>query len=90
MNLTARYVTDSRHVIADVETTDTTNPELPRHDLVVLLTRSTETLRTMTDHAERLSTANEALRGEITRLEKQLTELKELNEELKELTPATT
>lgn len=75
MDLTARYVADSRRVIFEVETAGITNPDLPRTDLVVLLTRSTETLRTMSDHAERLSVSTDRLRTENKELEAQVAAL---------------
>jgi hypothetical protein len=72
MDLTARYVTDSRRVIDEVEFAAITNPDLPRATVVRLVTRLTETLRTMSDHAERLAESNTRLRGESDELENQV------------------
>lgn len=72
MNLSARYVAESRQTIADVEAADITSPDLPRVDMVRLVTRLTETLRTTADHAERLGQSNTQLRDEITALENQV------------------
>lgn len=55
MDLTARYIAASREVIASVEAADVTNPDHPRPYIASLTTRATETLRTMSDHAERLA-----------------------------------
>jgi hypothetical protein len=77
MSLTARYVDDSRRVIAEVEAADITNPDLPRVDVVVLVTRLTETLRTTATHAERLGQSNAQLRAEIAELESQVRALHE-------------
>ncbi|MFF8589987.1 hypothetical protein ACF061_00865 [Streptomyces sp. NPDC015220] len=62
MDLTARYVEDSRRVIGEAEAADITNPDLPRQAVTVLMVRLTETLRTMSDHAERLATSADSLR----------------------------
>lgn len=72
MDLTTRYVTDSRNVIAEVEAVDTTNPDLPRPKAAALITRATEMLRTMSDHAERLGQSAERLRAERDELEGQV------------------
>ncbi|MET7429609.1 hypothetical protein ABZT16_11505 [Streptomyces flaveolus] len=81
MDLTARYVADGRRVIADVEATDITNPDLSRVNLVRIVTRLTETLRTATDHAERLNQSltqareeNAGLEGQVHALHAALTE----------------
>lgn len=77
MDLTAHYVSDSRQVIAEVEAADITNPDLPRVDVVVLVTRLAETLRTTATHAERLGKSNTQLRKEIAELESQVRALHE-------------
>jgi hypothetical protein len=77
MSLTAHYVSDSRQVIAEVEAADITSPDLPRVDVVVLVTRLTETLRTTATHAERLGQSNTQLRKEIAELESQVRALHE-------------
>jgi hypothetical protein len=76
MDLTALHVRNARRYIADVEAADITNPDLPHRTAVRLITRVTETLRTMADHAERLQihvdelSASEAeLRLEVQRLQ---------------------
>lgn len=75
MDLTAHYVSDARREVAAVEAVDITNPDLPRVDLVRLVTRLTETLRTTTDHTERLGQTITRLRAENTELENQLGEM---------------
>jgi hypothetical protein len=72
MDLTARYVANSRTVITQVEAADITNPDLPRPQLAALVTRVTETLRTTSDHAERLQQSHDQLRAENGELEQQV------------------
>ncbi|MGW4825463.1 hypothetical protein ACWEP4_42970 [Streptomyces sp. NPDC004227] len=77
MDLTARYVSDSRRVIDEVELAAVTNPDLPRATVVRLVTRLTETLRTVADHAERLAECNTRLRAEAAEMESQVRALHE-------------
>ena len=77
MDLTARYVSDSRRVIDEVEFAAVTNPDLPRATVVRLVTRLTETLRTLADHAERLAESNTHLRAENAEMENQVRALHE-------------
>lgn len=76
MSLTARYVKDSRQIIAGVEATDVTSPDLPRRTSAVLITRSTEMLRTMADHAEGLDQTVVGLRAENAQLESKVRDLR--------------
>lgn len=82
MDLTARYVADSRQTIADVDATDITSPDLPRVDMVRLMTRLTEMLRTTADHAERLAQSTSQLRAENAELENQVRALQAALSEL--------
>lgn len=77
MDLTARYVADSRRVIEQVEFAAITDPGLPRATVVGLTTRLTETLRTMADHAERLAESNTRLRADGVEMESQVRALHE-------------
>ncbi|OUD04656.1 hypothetical protein [Streptomyces swartbergensis] len=77
MDLTARYVADSRRVIDEVEFAAITNPDLPRATVVRLTTRLTEMLRTVADHAERLAESNTQLRTDSAELESQVRALHE-------------
>ncbi len=77
MDLTARYASDSRRVIDEVERADVTNPDLPRVTVVRLVTRLTETLRTATDHAERLAESNTRLRAEKDQMASEVRALRE-------------
>ncbi|UPZ27678.1 hypothetical protein MUK60_07500 [Streptomyces sp. LRE541] len=77
MDLTDRYIQDGRRVIAEVEAADVTNPDLPRPDVAVLVTRLTETLRTTTDHTERLGVSLGQARAENAELEQQVRTLHE-------------
>lgn len=72
MDLTARYVADSRQAIADVEVVDVTSPDVPRAIVARLVTRLTEQLRTMSDHAERIGQDNVRLRTEAGEFETQV------------------
>lgn len=83
MDLTARYVADSRRVIGEIEAADITDPDLPRRTIAILATRLTETLRTLADHAERLGQSNALLRDEAAAIESQV---RALREELAEVT----
>lgn len=76
MDLTARYVADSRQVIADVEAADITSPDLARVDIATLVTRLVETLRTTADHADGLAQSNTRLCGENAELEGQVRALR--------------
>jgi uncharacterized protein YhaN len=69
MDLTSRYVRESRRVISDVEDADTTSPDMSRVDLVQRLTQATEMLRTMSDHAERLAESHAQLQAARDELE---------------------
>jgi FtsZ-binding cell division protein ZapB len=89
MDLTVRYVNDSRQVVDGVDAADITNPDHPRAYLATLITQATETLRTITNHAERLAektarlsaeadglrSRNAALEAENARLRKEAAEL---------------
>ncbi|KYK14254.1 MULTISPECIES: hypothetical protein [Streptomyces] len=84
MDLTALRVRDARRYIADVENADITNPDLPHRTAVSLITSTTESLRTMADHAERLqrsvdelSAAKTDLQLEVLRLQVALAESEE-------------
>ncbi|GHJ04773.1 hypothetical protein TPA0906_66380 [Streptomyces olivaceus] len=84
MDLTALRVRDARRYIADVENADITDPDLPHRTAVLLLTHTTESLRTMADHAERLqssvdqlSTAKNGLQAEVWRLQAALADSEE-------------
>ena len=88
MSLTTQYVRDSRQIIAGVEAADITNPDLPRPTVAALITRSTEMLRTMGDHAERLNESltglqaeNTGLRAENIELENQVRDLRRVRAE---------
>ncbi|MFF6966255.1 hypothetical protein ACFY9G_23170 [Streptomyces anthocyanicus] len=84
MDLTALRVRDARSYIADVENADITDPDLPHSTAVLLLTRTTESLRTMAGHAERLqstvdelSTAKNGLQLEVWQLQAALADSEE-------------
>ncbi|MBL3664488.1 hypothetical protein JL475_00310 [Streptomyces sp. M2CJ-2] len=77
MDLTARYVQDSRDVIAEVGAADITNPDMPHQTAVKLLVRLTETLRSMSDHAERLETSASNLRSRNSALDNENSSLRQ-------------
>ncbi|WP_432130591.1 hypothetical protein [Streptomyces tendae] len=84
MDLTALRVRDARRYIADVENADITNPGLPHRTAVLLLTHTTESLRTLAGHAERLqnsvdelAAAKNGLQAEVWRLQAALADSEE-------------
>lgn len=70
MSANALQVANARQEIGNAEAVDITDPDLPRQDLVALIVRLGETLRTTARYAEGADTTSESLRSELAELRK--------------------
>jgi FtsZ-binding cell division protein ZapB len=83
VDLTTRYVSDSRRVTAEIDNANITNPDHSRTALTVLITRATETLRTLTDHTERLAEKEGRLAQEVDTMRSRIAALETENGRLR-------